>query len=45
MTDYKKHQKELTELNHDGNEERGREGEDESKETILSEKEKKKNFN
>ena len=40
MSDYKKHQKELTELNHDGNEERGREGEDESKETILSEKEK-----
>jgi hypothetical protein len=40
MTDYKKKQKELTELNYDGNEDRGREGEDESKESKLSEKEK-----
>ena len=40
MKNFKAKQKELTELNHDGNEERGREGEDESKETILSEKEK-----
>ena len=40
MTDYKKTQKELTELNHDGNEDRGRYGEDESEETKLSEKEK-----
>lgn len=39
MTDYKKKQKELTELNYDGNEDRGREGEDESKEWKLSEKE------
>jgi len=40
MTDYKKTQKEMTELNADGNEDRGREGEDVSKETQLSEKEK-----
>ncbi len=40
MNDYKKTQKELTELNHDGNEDRGREGEDESETTKLSEKEK-----
>ncbi len=40
MNDYKKTQKELTELNADGNEDRGREGEDESEETKLSEKEK-----
>ncbi len=40
MNDYKKTQKELTELNYDGNEDRGREGEDESKESKLSEKEK-----
>ena len=40
MNDYKKTQKELTELNHDGNEDRGRHGEDESEETKLSEKEK-----
>tara|TARA_B100000900_G_scaffold414859_1_gene442804 strand:+ start:1936 stop:2112 length:177 start_codon:yes stop_codon:yes gene_type:complete len=40
MNDFKKTQKELTELNHDGNEDRGREGEDESQETKLSEKEK-----
>ena len=32
MTDYKKHQKELTELNADGNEDRDREGESSSKE-------------
>lgn len=39
MTDYKKKQQELTELNSDGNENRGREGEtlDETKE--LSEEE------
>jgi len=40
MNDYKKTQKELTELNHDGNEDRGREGEDISEDTQLSEKEK-----
>jgi|TARA_R110000851_G_scaffold140161_1_gene277457 hypothetical protein len=40
MTDFKKTQKELTELNADGNEDRGREGEDVSEETQLSEKEK-----
>lgn len=40
MNDYKKTQKELTELNHDGNENRGREGEDISEDTQLSEKEK-----
>jgi len=40
MTDYKKTQKEITELNADGNEDRGREGEDISEETQLSEKEK-----
>ena len=40
MNDYKKTQKELTELNHDGNENRSRYGEDEPKETKLSEKEK-----
>ena len=40
MNDYKKTQKELTELNHDGNEDRGHNGEDESEETKLSEKEK-----
>ena len=40
MTDFKKTQKELTELNADGNEDRGRYGEDESEETLLSEKEK-----
>ena len=33
MNDYKKTQKELTELNHDGNEERGRYGEDASEAT------------
>lgn len=40
MNDFKKTQKELTELNHDGNEDRGREGEDISEDTQLSEKEK-----
>lgn len=40
MNDFKKTQKELTELNHDGNEDRGRDGEDISEETKLSEKEK-----
>ena len=40
MTDYKKTQKELTELNHDGNEERNHDGEDVSQEAKLSEKEK-----
>jgi hypothetical protein len=40
MNDYKKTQKELTELNHDGNEDRGREGEDISEDAQLSEKEK-----
>tara|TARA_B100001057_G_scaffold99646_1_gene96608 strand:- start:4313 stop:4489 length:177 start_codon:yes stop_codon:yes gene_type:complete len=40
MTDFKKTQKELTELNADGNEDRGRYGEDESEEASLSEKEK-----
>jgi|TARA_R110001592_G_scaffold331291_1_gene614066 hypothetical protein len=40
MNDFKKTQKELTELNHDGNEERGHNGEDESEATKLSEREK-----
>jgi len=40
MDDYKKKQKELTELNADGNEDRGPEGEDESQQNKLSEKEK-----
>tara|TARA_B100001057_G_scaffold413988_1_gene430827 strand:+ start:917 stop:1093 length:177 start_codon:yes stop_codon:yes gene_type:complete len=40
MNDFKKTQKELTELNHDGNEDRGRYGEDESPENKLTEKEK-----
>ena len=40
MNDFKKTQKELTELNHDGNEDRGRYGEDESLENKLTEKEK-----
>ena len=40
MNDFKKTQKELTELNHDGNEDRGRYGEDESEATKVSEKEK-----
>tara|TARA_Y100001937_G_scaffold28242_1_gene40744 strand:- start:3122 stop:3298 length:177 start_codon:yes stop_codon:yes gene_type:complete len=40
MNDFKKTQKELTELNHDGNEDRGRYGEDESSENKLTEKEK-----
>ena len=40
MNDYKKTQKEMTELNHDGNEDRGPDGEDESQQNKLSEKEK-----
>jgi hypothetical protein len=40
MNDFKKTQKELTELNHDGNEERNHDDEDTSQEAKLSEKEK-----
>ena len=40
MNDFKKTQKERTELNRDGNEDRGHNGEDESEEAKVSEKEK-----
>jgi hypothetical protein len=40
MNDYKKTQKELTELNHDGNEDRDEHGNDTSEQSKLTEKEK-----
>mgnify|MGYP000480583173 CR=1 FL=1 len=45
MNDYKKTQKELTELNHDGNEDRDEHGNDTSEQSKLTEKEKQNALN